>query len=80
MAVSDQTLATSKVGLISIGGKKFVQLGLDRLRNQLPRALAQQIRQWIGRKTIWRAKRDNRILCHVAYLFLCENCGASTTP
>ena len=66
MAMPDQPLATSKIGLISMGGEKSLQLGLDRLRDQLPRTLAQQIRQRVGRKSCRRAKRDNRILRHVA--------------
>jgi len=76
----DQSLAANVIGLISMACKKRVQFGLDRLCNQLPSTLAQQIRQRVGRKSFWRAKRDNRILRHVAYPFLCENCGASTTP
>ena len=80
MAMPDQPLATRAIGLISMGGEKSVQLGLNRLRDQPPRTLTQQIRQRVGRKSFWRAKRDNRILRHVAYPFLCENCGASTTP
>ena len=112
MAMPNQPLAARAIGLISMGGEKSVQLGLNRLRDQpparstacainrlrdqpparstacainrlrdqLPRTLTQQIRQRVGRKSFWRAKRDNRILRHVAYPFLCENCGASTTP
>ena len=76
MAVPDQPPAASGISLIAMGGEKSVQLGLDRLCDQLPRPLAQQIRQRVGRKSFWRAKRDNRILRHVAYPFLCENCGA----
>jgi hypothetical protein len=78
--MTDQTAAASPIGLIGMGGEKRVQLGLNRLRDHIQRALAQQIRQRFGQKSFWRAKRDNRILCHVAYPFLCENCGASTTP
>ena len=50
-----------------MGSEKHVQLRLDRLSDQIPRTLAQQIRQRVGRKSFWRAKRDNRILRHVAY-------------
>ena len=80
MTVTDQTPATRSIGLIGVSGEKRIQLGLDRLRDQIPRTLAQQIRQRVGRKSFWCAKRDNRILGHVAYPFLYENCGASTTP
>ena len=80
MAVPNQPATTGGIGLIGMGSEKGIQLGLDRLSDQIPRALAQQIRQRVGRKSFWRAKRDNRILRHVAYPFLCENCGASTTP
>jgi hypothetical protein len=59
-----------------MGNEKGIQLGFDRLSNQIPGASAQQIRQRVGRKSFWCAKRDNRILRHVAYPFLCENCGA----
>jgi len=76
MAMPNQPLAAHAIGLISMGGEKSVQLGLNRLRDQLPRTLTQQIRQRVGRKSFWRTKRDNRILRHVAHPFLCENCGA----
>ena len=68
--------AASGISLIGVGGEKPVQLGSDRLCDQL----ARQIRRRVGRKSLWRAKRDNRIFRHVAWPFLCENCGASTTP
>ena len=48
MAVPDQPLAASAIGLVSMGGEKSVQLGLDRLRDQIPSAPAQKIRQRIG--------------------------------
>ncbi len=80
MTMPNQPPAASRIGLIGMGREKSVQLGLNCLRDQFPRALAQQIRQRVGRKSFWRAKRDNRIFRHVAYPFLCENCGASTTP
>ena len=67
MTVPDQPPAASGISLISMGGEKTIQLGLDRLCDQLPCALPQQIRQRVGRKSGRRAKRDNRILCHVAY-------------
>ena len=67
MAMPDQPLATSSIGLVSMGGEKSAQLSLDRLRDQIPSALAQKIRQRIGRKSCRRAKRDNRILRHVEY-------------
>lgn len=73
--MTDQPPAASGIRLIGMGGEKHVELGLDRLRDQIPRALAQQIRQRIGRKSFCCAIRDNRILRHVAYPFLCENCG-----
>ena len=76
----DQPPAAGSIGLISMGGEKSVQLSLDRLRDQIPSAPAQKIRQRVRRKSFWRAKRDNRILRHVAYPFLCETCGTSTTP
>ncbi len=76
MAMADQPLAASGIGLVSMNGEKSIQFGLDSLSDQLPRTLAQQIRQRVGRKSFWRAKRDNPILRHVAYPFLCENCGA----
>ena len=60
----DQPPAASGIGLVSMGGEKSIQLGLDRLRDQLPRTQAQQIRQRIGRESFWRAKRDNRILSY----------------
>jgi hypothetical protein len=76
MTMPDQPPAASPICLIGMGGEKHIQLRLDRLRDQIPRALAQQIRQRVGRKSFWRPKRDNRVLRHVAYPFLCENCGA----
>ena len=48
MAMPDQTPASSPIGLIGMGGQKHVQLGLDGLRDQLTRPLAQQIRQRVG--------------------------------
>jgi hypothetical protein len=48
MAMADQPLAASAIGLISMSGEKSGHLGLDRLCDQLPRTLAQQIRQRIG--------------------------------
>lgn len=45
------------------------------IQEQIARPLAKQIRQRVGRKSFWCAKRDNCILRHVAYHFLCENCG-----
>ena len=41
MAMADQPPAASCIGLISMSGEKSVQFSLDRLRDQLPRALAQ---------------------------------------
>ena len=76
MAMANQAASASLIGLIGMGSEKGIQLGLNRLSDQIPRALAQQIGQRVGRKSFWRAKRDNRILRHVAYPFLCENCGA----
>jgi len=76
MAMSDQPPAASHIGLIGMGCEKHVQLRLDRLSDEIPGALAQQFRQRVGRKSFWRAKRDNRILRHVPYHFLCQNCGA----
>jgi len=73
--VSNKPAAASRIGLIGMSGEKREQLSLNRLRDQIPCSLAQQIRQRIGRKSFWRAKRDNHILRHVAYPFLCENCG-----
>ena len=67
------------VGLGSMGVEKCSQFGPDRLGDQIPRALAQQIGQRVGLKSIWCAKRNNRILRHVAYLFLSENRCASKT-
>ena len=48
MTVTDQTAATRRIGLIGMGSEKHVQLRLDRLRDQLPRKVAQQIRQRVG--------------------------------
>ena len=48
MTVPDQALAASGIGLVSMGGEKRVQLGFNRLCNQLPRTLAQQIRRAIA--------------------------------
>ena len=76
MTMPDQTAASSGIGLIGMGHEKRAQFRLNRLRDQFPRTLAQQIRQRVGRKSGRRAKRDNGILRHVAYAFLCENCGA----
>jgi hypothetical protein len=76
MAVPDQPPAASAISLIGMGGGKSVQLGFDRLRDQLACALPEQIRQRVGRKPFWRAKRDTRILRHVAYPLLCKTCGA----
>jgi hypothetical protein len=76
MTVTNQMAAARPIGLIGMGHEKRIQLGLNRLRDKIPRALPQQIRQRIGRNSFWRAKRDNRILRHVVYPFLCENCGA----
>jgi hypothetical protein len=42
-----------------MGNEKGIQLGFDRLSNQIPGASAQQIRQRVGRKSFWCAKRDN---------------------
>ena len=63
MAMPNQPLAARAIGLVSMGGEKSVQLGLNRLRDQLPRTLTQQIRQRVERKSFWRAKcgfRKNR--------------------
>ena len=48
MAMPDQPPAASAIGLVSMGGKKSAQLSLNRLCDQLPRTLAQQIRQRVG--------------------------------
>ena len=48
VAMPDQSPAASGIGLIRMRGEKSVQLGLDRLCNQLPSAPAQKIRQRIG--------------------------------
>jgi hypothetical protein len=50
-----------------MGVEKRIQFGFNRLSDQIPRTLAQQIRQRVCRKSVWCAKRDNRILRHVAY-------------
>ena len=67
ITMPDQPPAANPIGLIGMGGKKRVQLGLNRLRDQFPRTLAQPIRQRVGGKSGRRAKRDTRILHHVAY-------------
>ena len=46
MTVPDPSPVT--VGLGSMGVEKCNQFGPDRLRDQIPCALAQQIRQWVG--------------------------------
>jgi len=48
MAVPDKTAAASPIGLIGVGAKKRAQFRLNRLRKQIPRALAQQIGQRVG--------------------------------
>ena len=45
MTVPHQSPAASGIGLIGMGGEKRVQLGFNRLRDQFPRNLAQQIRK-----------------------------------
>ena len=62
MTVPDQPLAASGIGLVGMGGEKSGHLGLDRLGDQRPRTLAQQIRQRVRRKSGRRPKRDNPIL------------------
>ena len=51
MTMTDQTAAASPIDLIGMDGEKCTQLGRNRLRKQIPRTLAQQIRQWIGLKS-----------------------------
>ena len=48
MTMPHQTAAASPIGLIGMGGKKRAQFRLNRLRNQIPRTLAQQICQRVG--------------------------------
>jgi len=48
MTMPDQPLASSGIGLVGMGGEKSIQLGLDRLCDQLPRTQTQQICQWMG--------------------------------
>jgi len=48
MAVPDQPPAASGNSLIGMSSQKPVQLGLDRLRDQLPCALSQQICERVG--------------------------------
>ena len=48
MAMPDQPPAAGAIGLVRRGGEKSAQLSLDRQRDQLPRTLAQQIRQRVG--------------------------------
>jgi hypothetical protein len=43
--VPDQPIAARGISLTGMGGEERIQLRLDRLRDQFPRALAQQIRQ-----------------------------------
>ena len=66
MAVPNQPLAAKRIRLTRVRGEKRIEFRPDRLRNQVTRTLAQQIRQRVGRKPFWRAKRDNRIFRHVA--------------
>lgn len=58
-----------------VPGQKVAKLGLNRLRQQIPRALAQDLRQRIGGNSGWISELQNRIVFHVAYPFLFENRG-----
>jgi hypothetical protein len=48
MTVTHQTPATRSIRLVGMGGEKRVQFGLDRLRDQITRPLAQQICERVG--------------------------------
>jgi len=48
MTVTHQTPATRSIRLVGMRGEKRIQLGLERLRDQITRPLAQQICARVG--------------------------------
>ena len=48
MAVPNQPLAAKRIRLTRVRGEKRIEFRLDRLRNQVTRTLAQQIRERVG--------------------------------
>ena len=61
MAMPDQPPAASAIGLVSMGGEKSAQLSLDRLRDQIPSAPAQKIRQRVRRKSFQAARNATTV-------------------
>ena len=48
MTVTHQTPASRRIRLVGMGGEKRIQFGLNRLRDQFPCTLAQQVCKRVG--------------------------------
>ena len=70
MAMAHQARTPILKLFLGKGGHERGQLGVDRLFNQLARAIAENVGECIGAKSRWIGELGDGILWHVAYPFL----------